>query len=250
MEKIQIDKIIGELDSFFAINDMEGAGLHLEKWEKIAREANDLHAEITIQSEMMGYYRKVQNRVRGLHSVERGIYLVRECGLDNTVSGATVILNGATTMKAFGQAEEALPFYREAREVYERELDRKDCRLAGLYNNMALAMVDLKKFGEAERLYLSALEVLSGNTEGLLDSGVTYCNMAHMYEDMGDMNNAEKSMGEALLAICDTEIADSPYKAYVFSKCAPSFTHFGDSDSAAYLMSVSEEIYDKYRRQQ
>lgn len=248
MKTIPVNDIIKELDSRFSENDMKGAGELLEYWEGQAQAIGDLRGEITVQSELMGYYRKMGEREKGLRSVERGLELLKACRVDNTVSGATVILNAATTMKAFGKAEEALPFYEKAREVLTRGLDKKNPLLAGLCNNMALALVDVGDFGRAGELYENALEILSGSASGLLDSAVTWVNMAHMYESEGKTERIADCMSSALLCLCDTSIQESGYMAYVYSKCAPSFAHFGDGDTAAYLSKVSEELYARARR--
>lgn len=73
-------------------------------------------------------------------AVHRGTELCRSLGLAESVSGATVLLNAATTMKAFGEAEASIPYYEDVRGVYEKYLDPDDARFGGLYNNMALAL--------------------------------------------------------------------------------------------------------------
>lgn len=249
MNRIPVKKIIDELDSLFSKNDMEKAGGLLEKWERISRDIGDVSGEITIQSELVGYYRKTAEKEKALRCVERALSLISLSGQEDTISGATVLLNCATTMKAFNKSEDALPLYQKARSVFEKRLDKKDPLHAGFCNNFALALADLKRYKEAEELYECALEALKG-TPKELDCAVTYVNMAHLYEEWQPDGFREKishAMENALLSLCDTSLERNGYMAFVYSKCAPSFSYFGDEDTAGYLQSISDEIYAKNR---
>jgi tetratricopeptide (TPR) repeat protein len=66
--------------------------------------------------------------------------------------------------------------------VYEKELSFSDRRLGGLYNNMALALVDLNRFREAHELYRKAVNVMEKNPDGESEVAVTYLNMASALE--------------------------------------------------------------------
>ena len=52
-------------------------------------------------SELMGQYRRSKNEDKGLSAVKDGLRIIREHNMGQTLSGATVILNAATTMKFF-----------------------------------------------------------------------------------------------------------------------------------------------------
>lgn len=163
-ERIPVDRIIRKLDSLFDKNDMAEAGRLLRNWREEARQLKDKDGELEILSEMMGYYRKTREEERALESVKSGLELIKELNLQG-VSAATVTLNAATTLKAFGKAKEALPHYEKALKVYKELLSPDDERLAGLYNNYALALTDLRRYEEAETLYLDALEILKCKNE-------------------------------------------------------------------------------------
>ena len=106
-------------------------------------EAGDWASQITILNEMMGFYRNSGEREKGLAAVEKGLALVGDHGLSQTVTGGTTCLNAATTMKAFGKAAEAMPYYDQAFRAYGGSLPPGDYRFGGLFNNMALAWEDL-----------------------------------------------------------------------------------------------------------
>ena len=112
--KIPVRRIIERLDSFFEVNDTVGAGDFLRRWAREAKELGDEAGEVTVQSELMGYYRKEGDRERALEAVDRGLYLTEKLGIGGDVSGATVCLNAATVYKTFGMPREALELYEKA----------------------------------------------------------------------------------------------------------------------------------------
>ena len=245
--RIPIDRIIQKLDAFFEKNDLDGADKHLTFWHNEALSLNDKQGELTIVSEMIGFFRKTGDAERAAKAVSRGIELVECLNLADTVSGATVYLNAATTMKAFGNAQSAMPYYDRAADVYEKVLDGDDRRKAGLYNNRALTYADLGKNDLAEKDYLSAIDVLSKTKGNDNEIAVTYVNYAHLVE-----NDKTKSvfapielMKKAWDHLNDQSIVRNGNHAQVCEKCAPSFAHFGFNAEAKELAARSKEIYER-----
>ena len=85
----------------------------------------------------------------GLQAAEVGLELVDQMDLKEGVTAGTTWINAATTWKAFGQAEKALPLYEKAWRAYSGTLDPADYRFAGLSNNMALSYADLGEYAQA-----------------------------------------------------------------------------------------------------
>ena len=167
--------------------------------------------------------------------------------MPNTVSAATVQLNAATTMKAFGKAADAVALYAETEKIYLENLSPSDARFGGLYNNYALALTDVKRFADAEESYKKALGVMEKTEHGEADAAITYVNMAHLYETW-------KEESEEFVSSCmerAKELLDTPslprngYYAFVCSKCAPSFGYFGYFLEDAELKKRAEEIYER-----
>ena len=243
---IPVDRIIRKIDALFDKNDYAAAGRILEHWEKEARLLKDRRGELSVQSELMGYYRKTGEKEKGLKSVERGLELVKLLGGEDGVSSATVYLNAATTLKAFGEAERALPLYEKAENIYGARLDENDARRAGLYNNHALALVDLKRYKEAENLYKHALAVMEKAEHGQADAAVTYVNMAHLYETwQNDEEKISACMEKAEELLNTPSLPRNGYYAFVCSKCAPSFGYFGYFLVDEELQKRAKEIYER-----
>lgn len=244
--RIPVKRIIEKLDGFFARDDMSAAGKLLEYWQTEAKELGDKNGELSVVNELIGYYRKTGEKEKGLAAAERGLFLLDALGLSESVSGATVILNAATTLKAFGDPARALALYDKTYIVFSRDLDAEDRLFGGFYNNKALALEDMGQYEEAEKCYKAAKNVMSKFKDGLADLAITCVNMAHLYEK----SKRAKSMitdclFEAYKYLNDEELSHDGYYAFVCAKCAPSFAHFGYGRIAAELEEESDKIYER-----
>ncbi len=219
-----VNAFISTLDAYFDREDMAGAGDYLRA---VCREAEgDDRLLFAVYNEMMGYYRKTGEVERGLAAIKEGLALLPHLGIEDEVSGATAYLNAATTLKAFGRPAEGLPLYEKAEVIYRRCLPAHDPRMAGLCNNLALALVDLERYEEAEKRYETALTILNRNAGKETDIANTYVNMAHLYEKTKDYEAIEVCLDRAEKAL-ESPQEQNGYYAYTCRKCAPSFGYFG-----------------------
>ncbi len=241
--RIPVGRIIDKIDGLFNKNDYAEAGRLLVYWRGEAIELKDKSGELAMESELIGYYRKQGDRENGLASVRRALALTDELEQGEMASGATVFINCATAYKAFGMSNDALPLYERAEQVYKKTLKENDDRFGGLYNNMALALADLKRFDEAERAYLSALSVMEKAERGEAEQAITYINLAHMYETMGRTGRIAECMDKAYQLLCSKALPHDGYYAFVLEKCAPSFGYFGNAKAYEQFKREAEEIY-------
>ncbi len=239
-ERIPVRRVIERVDACFAQNDLDGAGDLLRHWLGEAEALGDRSGELSMLSELSGYYRKILDRDRALDVIERALALVDGLGQGTTVSGATVMLNCATTLKTFGQAERALSLYERVEAVYRSTLDPNDARFAALYNNRALSLSDVGRVDDAEASYRRALEVLEHFG---LDAAITYVNLAELYAAQKNDERAGECLFLALDLLLDEKIPQDGYCAFVLEKCAPAFRGFGYTEVADELTRRSEEIY-------
>ncbi len=238
-----------KLDEAFSKNDMASAGRLLEYWLGEAVSAGDTPAELTLTNELVGLYRKAGEGEKALAAARRALSLTASLGQSELVSGATIMLNCATAYKAFDKAEEALPLYRRAEQIYLAALEPGDVRLAGLYNNMALTLVDLGKTEAAEQAYIKAIEIMEEAPAGSADAAISYVNMAHMYEEAHTQESElkiYKCLSRARAHLSSDSLPHDGYYAYVCEKCAPSFEYFGFCDYAKELSLISKEIYERH----
>lgn len=243
-ERIPIRSVIDKLDAYLNREDYESAHRLLEYWRDEARRTGDLRGEVAIQSEIMGFSRRIGDRKGGLAAVWRGFELVEELGLSGSAAG-TFYLNGATTLKAFGAAEEAIPYYEKAQACYAASLKEHDPLWGGFYNNYALALADLKRFDEALDCYQNAIDIMSLKPGGGLEIAVTLMNVAELFEKMGEGDALiEQALQQALDYLEDPALERNGYYAFVCRKCAPTFGYFGWFKVQRELNERADKIYE------
>lgn len=245
-KKIPIARVIEKLDEHFKTNDLSGAVRLLDYWIAEARAIGDLSGELSVVNEQLGLFRKTNDAERADAAVKRAIELIEITDIAETVSGATIMLNAATTLKAFGGADRAVEIYENVEKIYKKELDECDLRNAAFFNNFATTLVDLSRFSEAEALYLRAIALTELSIESLLDCAVSYVNLAHLYEKWqgAESEKIEECLARAEELILNENIKRDAYYAFVCEKCAPVFDYFGFFVFAEDLRRVSREIYE------
>ncbi len=240
---VPVRRILDKVDSLFDKNNYTEAGKLLAYWKDEAVALKDKQGELTIQSELVGFYRKQNDREKGLAAAERALALVDELEQGEMASGATIVLNCATAYQAFGMAEKGLPLYARAEAVYKKVLPQRDARFGGLYNNMALALVDLGEYRQAAKAYEQALAVMMQVPRGEAESAITYINLAYLYEAMGEEDRIGSCLEKAYTLLQSENLPRYGYYAFVLEKCAPAFCDFGDTAVYEQLKKESEEIY-------
>lgn len=247
---ISTDRILAKLDEHLHKNDYASAERHLLYWLDESRSAGDIRTELLIRNELMGLYRKLGREREALECVREALAEIEEQNIAHQVGAATTFLNCATVYKAFGRAENGITLFERARSIYERELDPTDSRLGGLYNNMALSMVDLGRFDEAKELYKKAVSVMEKNEGGALEIAITYLNMATAAEaelgllDADEIIQAYLDRAESLL---ENFLKRDGYYAFVCEKCASVFNYYGRFIYAAEISARAKEIYKNER---
>ena len=234
---IDISRIIKKLDFLCDKKDFDEAERLINYWLKEASSNNDKRTELELQNEYIGFLRKQNRKDDAIIHSKRCIEIIDELNLGNTISGATVMLNVATVYKAFGEPDIAMTYFRKAESVYSDSLKKDDKLLAGLYNNMALALVDLGQFDAAEKLYLSAISIMLKYDQGELDAAISYLNMADLFykkysvDPSGDYtvygNVIDESCKKAWELLNKKTLNRDSYYRFVAEKCAGTFGYYG-----------------------
>lgn len=243
---LDVPAIIRGLDALYAQGRESEAQDYLERHLDEARRIGDWRAELSLTSELLGQYRRSMDEQKGLAAVESALELVKAHGLGRTVSGATVLLNAATTLGCFGRNAEALPIFRHVCRVYSDELDPQDYRFAGLYNNMANAHAALGETEEAEKLFYAAIRVMEKLEGGGCEIAVTLCSLAELYDaaDPEDERIAE-ALERAWETLDDPALPRGGYYAFMASKCLPVFDRLGFFLYAADLKERIDAIHER-----
>ena len=245
--RIEIQRFIDRLDDCFNRNDMRSARECIQFWENEARRAGDDRGLLTVLNEAVGYYRRSQKKNKALAAMEESLALVEKLGLSQTLSGATIYINAATTLSFFGRAEEGLVLYQKAADCYRTNNKTETYEYAALLNNQAATLNDQKRYDEAEDNWKNAIEILKkvGFHDG--EIAISLVMLAHLTFDRDDTayEKVETLLDEAWEYInSDNQPKDGNY-AYVLKKCAPSFDYFQRPIEAQAMRDVAKEIYDQ-----
>lgn len=243
--EIPTDSVIEKLDFLLSKNDYFAAKEHLLYWLSEAKSLGDGKGELLIANELMGLCRKLSQRDEAIKYSQKARDTVMKLGIEENVGAATTYLNSATVYKAFGRAEESIDLFQKAKEIYENNLNANDDRLAGLYNNMALALVDLKRFSEARELYEKAINVLKENECKEPEQAITYLNLASAAEAEHGLLDAEDlisfNINKAMQLLDSVKEREDGNYAFVCEKCASVFGYYG-------FFHYEKELTERYRR--
>lgn len=248
MGAISAQRVLEKLDEHLGRNDYDSAERHLLYWLGEAKAVGDKRCSLLLLNELAGLYRKLSKEKEALGAVAALLDLIAEMGIENNVGAGTTYINCATVYKAFGKAEKALPLFEKAKSVYEKELPETDKRFGGLYNNMALALVDLGKFDEAYRLYHKAISVMENADDGDLEIAITYLNIASAKEAELGMVESDAEVKEYLeksMKILDEHADRDGYYAFVCEKCASVFGYYGFFVYEKELAKRARDIYER-----
>lgn len=241
------ERILHKLDSLLAGNDYDGAKRLLQYWLSEATATRDDHGALLMENELMGLCRKLGEKEQALAFAHSALDRITRMNIGDNVGAATTCLNCATVYKAFGLSEKAIPLFETAQKVYEKELEPHDDRLAGLYNNMALALVDLKRFEEARALYKKAISILQERKDGELEIAITYLNLASAAESELGLEDAAETIdafAKKAEAILEAHTPRDGYYAFVCEKCATVFDYYGYFYYAKELADRARRIYE------
>jgi len=248
-ENISTERVLNKLDEFFSRNDYASAETHILYWLEEANRLLDNRTKLLLLNELAGLYRKLLRENEALGTVKRILSLIECMGIENNIGAATSYINCATVYKAFSKAEEAIPLFNKAQNIYETELESDDERFGALFNNMALALVDLKRFNEAYELYEKAISVMKKSKNGLLEVAITYLNIASAKElELGIEKSAEiidEYLKKAMKILDEYKNRDG-YYAFVCEKCASVFDYYGYFVYYSELKERVKGIYERY----
>ena len=238
-----------KLDEYMSRRDYAGAERHLNYWLAEAQQNRDLRGEFFLRGEMMGHYRKIGNKEQAIYNANEGLNLIEKLGFEGTLSAGTAYVNAATVYDAFGMPERSIDLFEKAKVIYEGNLPENDGRLGGLYNNMALAYMALRRFGEAYEAFLKALDVMGRVENGALEQAITYLNLANAVELEHGLEKGERKIEQYLDTAAglldDPALPHDGYYAFVCEKCAPTFDYYGYFLIADDLNERAKEIYER-----
>ena len=242
-------RIIEKLDEYMARKDYAGAERHLNYWQEEAELGYDLKGKLLILNEKIGFYRKTDSKEEACQNIDKALELLDAMDYDGSITAGTTYTNAATACQNFGEPEKAIIYFQRARIAYENSQYTAPDLLGGLYNNMGLSLASLGRYDEAIALFNKALCEMEKVSGGEPERAITYLNMADTFEAQDDPEVSEAMifdlLDKAYDLLTDTSAPEDGYLAFVYSKCAPVFSHYGYFMAANELTKRSEEIYER-----
>ena len=240
-------RIIDKMNEYMSSLDYNGAERHLKYWLEEAKLGNDKKGELMIYNELIGHYRKVQNKEAFLESKAKALELIDILQFSDSISAGTTYINIATAHSSFSENEDALFFFEKAKTIYESTPNVQPIELAGLYNNMGIALTSLKQFDNAFSSYNKAINILEKEELGALEIAMTYLNIANLYEAKYGLENCENKIydccDKAYEYFNDERVPRDGYYAYVCKNSYPTFEYYGFFFYASELKERMEKIY-------
>lgn len=176
---MDINIFITHLDELFEekrINDVEP---FLKESLAQAVTENDNAAQFTILNEMMGFFRDTSQYEKSINACHRCIELMKQMGIEGTVSYATSLQNIANAHRAAGLLQESLDFYKETFQIYkDNNIPAGDYRFASLNNNIALLYQEMGDFQMAVEHLKKALDIIKKIEGSEIEVATTYSNLA------------------------------------------------------------------------
>ncbi len=246
---VPLMRIMSRLDQCMARRDYASAERHLLYWLQEAQQVHDNQGQTAILGEMIGFYRKTAKADKVLQTADRLLLLLKETGLEETLTGATALVNTATALGALKEYDRALALFEKARSVYEKCASVPPSVLGGFYNNMGLTLTALKRYEEARESYRSAVEqIRKAPFRGAPEEAVSCLNLADTaYAQYGDTAEVEidRLLSRAFRLLDEPGLPRDGNYAFVCEKCASVFDHYGYFREARILKERSEAIYER-----
>lgn len=250
---VDIARIIDKTDNAIARKDFAEAERILLYWASDCHEKKDDVNELFFRNELMRFYRRLNRKDDAVKNIQIALELLVRNGMDEDLSGASCYVNCAKVYRAFKMSDRAMPYFRKAKAIYDSKLEANDKRLYDLYNNMGLALLDLEKYDEAEKMFLSAIDVMSTRlakdrvfTEYLgrieleendrfrdnnPDLAISYLHLADLENNKSkgepNENMIEGYLTKAFELLATSENKRDTYFKFVCEKCASDFDFYG-----------------------
>ena len=240
---MDIDFILQEYDDFVGMRDYERGGEFLELAAEAAGQEGDAHAELIVLNELIGHYRKNDDKEKCLVAIDKTLKAIEEYGSGCELCVGTAYINIGTGYTRFGNPKLALQFFEKAEEIYSVLLNPRDPKWGGLLNNAAAAYEAAGDYAEAKERFERAFRLMSALDKNE-DAAVSLVNLAELAELTGSSDMIKSYLDRAYYLL-DIVRERGGYYAFLCEKCAPAFLHFGDEKRGEKLLQRAAAIYEE-----
>ncbi len=238
-------RFINRIDDCFKKNNLEEAISTVEFWEAEAIRLGDTAGLLSVLNEELGLFRRLKDKDKAFKAASLTIDILDKEDTSKSLSRATIFINLATTLSAFGEMTAAIEYYEKAQQIYVLNESTDTYEYASLLNNKSSALSAFGKHREAETCLKYAIHILEKEGNHDVDIALSYISLAHLYYDRDEksVEQIEEFLDTAWNYInSQRQTRDEKY-AFGISKCAPSFRYFKREIEAMALEETAKEIY-------
>lgn len=229
---MDIQQVLNGLDQLFNNRESDKIEDYLSSHLEQALKEGEVGGAITLINELLGFYRDTSQYDKAEAYCEKLLPFMERAGLKDTVHYGTSCINIANVYRASGRLEDSLAHYQKVFEVYDRVLEKNDFLYASLYNNLSLLYQEMQQFDRASEALQSAMEIVKGYPEAVVELAVTYTNLAASYVKEGKLALAKEASAQALA---------------IFERNLTGDFHYSAALSVAGDIRFAGEEYDKAR---
>lgn len=239
---MEIKEIFHHLDEYVKNKETEKAVKFL--LEQLNDGDLSLAAEVSVNNELIGLYRDGGWVEECIAQCKKQITWMEEMQSLDAASAATIMLNIANALRACGSLEDSYHLFKKAEEIYAYTIDAQDYRMAGLYNNLCITLMEMDRLDEAYDYALKALEIISKMPEAALEIAVTHQNISNIYMKQGKPKQAREESEKAYKILLESGAAESYHAGMVLTSIAQANFEVGLFDTAlAYFEKAAQVIY-------
>lgn len=206
---MELNEIFKELDAL----PYDKIEEYLETKIAEASLAKRIDLTIPLYNELIGFLRDTTQFDKGKSCKQRLIDELNNNNQQGSMNYATSMLNIANYDRAAGDYVSSKAEYDKTEEIYGKLLDHKDYLWAGLYNNESLLYQAMGDNLTAISKLSQALRIVEAIPERRMEVATTYTNIAQSLAAIGQMDEAEVNINEALKIFAETGNTDYHYSA-------------------------------------
>ena len=241
---MEVQRILKEFNELIEKNRKEEAEQFLNHKIEEARKHGEWKAEIKFLNELMQFYSNAEKKDLGLKVMEEVLSLAKQHEMTDSLFYGMILLNAATAMSAFGDANGAMELYEDAYAIYEEKLHPNDFRFAGLYNKMGVACEETGQFERAEECFNKALMIMERLPRGEMELAVTHTNLASMYHQAGKEEKVEFHLQKTKKYFDSKRVIRDGYYAHTCVTCIPILEKLGYIEMAEELKERARRVYE------
>ncbi len=242
--EISFCNVLDKVDDLLSKDNFVEAERILNYWVEQAKSDGDLTTELSLLNELIGMYRKQNNKEKGLAVIERALFILKTLGITDVTYG-TVMVNVATAYKVFKMSGEADKCYLLAEENYKQNLSPHDKKFAALYNNQGSLLVSCGENERAIERYKRAINILDKTEGNELEKAISLLNIADATPNEIENENKLNALVEEAYELFDKEKKRDSYYSFVCKKCASAFGYYGYFLYEQELLNRAKEIDER-----